>query len=184
MPAGRVWLTALSRLLPRRWWVTQSLLLPRSWPGTAGWSHGNGITLHAADSASADRNSDQETLSSGCNRESHLGHGECRANSSIRLRHGIAASTVWQILHVAASIPHLAGRGRPGAASLLTCVGDSQHAKATIPNYVTKPVGFHKSATYGEQRPARSYSWIRDCAANGVFGPTRRAVVRWDGHCE
>jgi hypothetical protein len=24
----------------------------------------------------------------------------------------------------------------------------------------------------------------RDCAANGVFGPTRRAVVRWDGHCE
>jgi hypothetical protein len=25
---------------------------------------------------------------------------------------------------------------------------------------------------------------FRDCAANGVFGPTRRAVVRWDGHCE
>ena len=24
----------------------------------------------------------------------------------------------------------------------------------------------------------------RDCAANGVFGPTRRTVVRWDGHCE
>ena len=24
----------------------------------------------------------------------------------------------------------------------------------------------------------------RDCAANGVFGPTRRAEVRWDGHCE
>jgi glycerol uptake facilitator-like aquaporin len=23
----------------------------------------------------------------------------------------------------------------------------------------------------------------RDCAANGVFGPTRRAEVRWDGHC-
>lgn len=23
-----------------------------------------------------------------------------------------------------------------------------------------------------------------DCAANGVFGPTRWAVVRWDGHCE
>ena len=24
----------------------------------------------------------------------------------------------------------------------------------------------------------------RDCAANGVFGRTRRAVVRWDGRCE
>jgi glucose-6-phosphate 1-dehydrogenase len=24
----------------------------------------------------------------------------------------------------------------------------------------------------------------RDCVANGVFGPTRRAEVRRDGHCE
>ncbi len=45
----RVWMTALSRLLPRRRWPRSSRLLPpRSWPGTAGWSQGHGTTPHTA----------------------------------------------------------------------------------------------------------------------------------------
>ena len=47
--ADRAWLTALSRLLPRRRWAEIfPVTPPRSWPGTAGWSPRSGTTPHAA----------------------------------------------------------------------------------------------------------------------------------------
>ena len=50
MPADRVWLAALSRLVPRcRWARSLRSLLPRSWPGTANSSRVDGTTPHAAD---------------------------------------------------------------------------------------------------------------------------------------
>ena len=49
-PADRMWLSALSELLPRRRWPRFSQSLPpRSWPGTANSSRVNGTTPHAAD---------------------------------------------------------------------------------------------------------------------------------------
>lgn len=49
-PADRMWLTALSRLLPRRHWAAIfPSLPPRSWPGTANSSRANGTAPHAAD---------------------------------------------------------------------------------------------------------------------------------------
>ena len=49
-PADRMWLAALSRLLPhRRWAGIPPSLPPRSWPGTANSSRVNGTTPHAAD---------------------------------------------------------------------------------------------------------------------------------------
>ncbi len=44
-PAGRLWLAALSRLVPRhRWTEVFAVTRRRSWPDTADWSHANGTT--------------------------------------------------------------------------------------------------------------------------------------------
>jgi len=46
---------------------------------------------------------------------------------------------------------------------------------------------FKGSSRYHTESDLRCYLfWCsqRDCAANGVSGPTRRAEVRRDGHCE
>jgi len=48
-PADRVWLAALSGLVPcRRWVEVFRSLPPRSWLGTAGWSRAEGTTPYAA----------------------------------------------------------------------------------------------------------------------------------------
>jgi hypothetical protein len=48
-PVDRMWLAALSRLVPRRRWAEIFPVTPAtSWPGTADWSRGSGITPHDA----------------------------------------------------------------------------------------------------------------------------------------
>jgi hypothetical protein len=47
-PGDRLWLAALSRLIPRqRWGEVVAVTRRHCWPGTAAWSHANGTTRAA-----------------------------------------------------------------------------------------------------------------------------------------
>jgi putative transposase len=47
-PGDRLWLAALSRLIPRRRWGEVFAVTPaHCWPGTGAWSHASGTTRDA-----------------------------------------------------------------------------------------------------------------------------------------
>jgi putative transposase len=104
-PGDRLWLAALSRLIPRRQWgevftVTPAALL--AWPG--GWSPAIGTTQPAASRTAVHASHDQEARDPHGDGEPGLGHRRVQGEL-VRLGHPIAASTVWQILHDAGIDP-------------------------------------------------------------------------------
>jgi putative transposase len=100
-PADRLWLAALSRLIPRHRWtevfaVTPATLL--AWHRrlvARKWDYANlrrpGTAVH--------RGSDQETRDPPCGGQSGLGASPCA--KLVKLGHPIVGSTVWQVLHAA-----------------------------------------------------------------------------------
>lgn len=114
----RVWLAALSRLLPRRRWVEVFAVTPstivawhrrlvsRKWDYTARRRPGRPPTAAAIKKLVIRMAAENPTW----------GHRRV-GGELIRLGHRISASTVWQILHDAGITPHLADRVRPGASS-------------------------------------------------------------------
>ena len=116
--ADRLWLAALSRLIPRRRWgevfaVTPATLL--AWHRrlvTRKWDYSNRQRPGRPPTAAAIRKlvirmaTDNPTW----------GHRRVQGELA-RLGHRIAASTVWQILHAAGIDPHPAAAGRPGSSS-------------------------------------------------------------------
>jgi putative transposase len=104
-PADRMWLTALSRLLPRRRWARFSPSLPpRSWPGTANSSRANGTTPHAADPDVPRPAMIKQLIIRMATENPTWGHRRMQGEL-VRLGHRIAASTVWQILRDAGLDP-------------------------------------------------------------------------------
>ena len=133
-PTDRVWLAALSRLLPRRRWaevfpVTPATILAwhrrlvsRKWDYTARRWLGRPSTTAAI----------KKLVIRLATENPSWGHRRVQGEL-VRLGHRIAASTVWQILHDAgidpaprpvgsdlAPVPHRAGPGRPRG-GLRTC---------------------------------------------------------------
>jgi putative transposase len=114
-PADRVWLAALSRLLPRCRWsevfgVTPATILAchrrlvsRSWDDTARRRPGRPSTPAAITKLVIRMATENPTW----------GHRRVQGEL-VRLGHRIAASTGWQILHDAGLDPHRAGRIRAG----------------------------------------------------------------------
>src|SRR5436309_13232037 len=126
-PADRVWLAALSRLLPRRRWaevfpvtpatilVWHRRLVSRRWDYTARRRPGRPPTAAAI----------KKLIIRMATKNPSWGHRRAQGEL-VRLGHRIAASTVWQILHDAGLDPAprrsgptwtqflTAGQGRPG----------------------------------------------------------------------
>ena len=101
----RVWLAALSRLLPCRRWVEVSRSLPaQSWPGTAARLTEGDYTacrqLGRPPTATTIKNLVMRRARENPTRGHRRVHGEL-----VRLGHRIAASTVWQIVHEAGIDP-------------------------------------------------------------------------------
>lgn len=117
-PADRLWLAALSRLIPRHRWsevfaVTPATLLAwhrrlvaRHWNYTSRRRPGRPPTAAAIRTLVIRIATENPTW----------GHRRVQGEL-IKLGHQIAASTVWQILHDAGSITRPAGPGRPGSSS-------------------------------------------------------------------
>jgi len=117
-PADRVWLAALSRLLPRRRWteifpVTPATILAwhrrlvsRKWDYTARRRPGHPPTAAAI----------KNLIIRMARQNPTWGHRRVQGEL-IRLGHRITASTVWQIGMTPASIQHLAGLTRVGGNS-------------------------------------------------------------------
>ena len=110
-PAGRLWLAALSRLIPRRRWgevfaVTPATLL--AWHRrlvTRKWDYTNRRRPGRPSTAAEIRKLVIRIATDNPTWGHRRVHGEL-----VRLGHPIAASTVWQILHDAGIDP---GRGSP-----------------------------------------------------------------------
>ncbi len=117
-PADRLWLAALSRLIPRRrqgevFGVTPATLLAwhrrlvtRSWDYTSRRRPGRPPTAAAIRKLVIRIATDNPAW----------GHRRVQGEL-VRLGHPIAASTAWQILHDAGIDPAPGGRGRPGSSS-------------------------------------------------------------------
>ena len=117
-PGDRLWLAALSALIPRRRWdevfaVTPATLLAwrrrlvtRKWDYTSRRRPGRPSTAAAARRLVIQMATDNPAW----------GHRRVQGEL-VRLGHPIAASTVWQILHDAGSAPHPAAPARPGSSS-------------------------------------------------------------------
>ena len=117
-PADRLWLAALSQLIPRRrrdevFAVTLATLLAwhrrlvaRKWDYTSWRRPGRPPTAAAIRKLVIRMAIDNPAW----------GHRRIQGEL-VRLGHPIAASTVWQILHDAGIDPRPAGRGRPGSSS-------------------------------------------------------------------
>ena len=117
-PGDRLWLSALSRLIPRRrrgevFAVTPATLLAwhrrlvaRKWDHTSRRGPGRPSTTAAIRRLVI-------RIATG-----NPGWGHRRAQGElVKLGHPIAASTVWQILHDAGSTRHHAAPARPGGSS-------------------------------------------------------------------
>ena len=117
-PGDRLWLAALSRLIPRHRWsevfaVTPATLLAwhrrliaRKWDYSRRRSPGRPSTAAAIRTLVI-------RMATG-----NPGWGHRRVQGElVKLGHPIAASTVWQILHDAGSAPRPAARVRPGSSS-------------------------------------------------------------------
>jgi len=94
-PVDRVWLAAVSRLLPRRHWAEVFVVTPTT---TLAW-HRRALRLAqmrlrrtSPTRTFLHRSGDQEAADSHGNRESHLGHRRVQGEL-VRLGHRIAAST-------------------------------------------------------------------------------------------
>ena len=119
-PADRLWLSALSRLIPKRRWgeviaVTPATLLAwhrrlgaRKWDYTNRRPPGRGRPRRPRSAGSLVIRMATENPTWGHRRV----QGEL-----VKLGHPIAASTVRQILHAAGSTPHPAAAARPGSSS-------------------------------------------------------------------
>src|SRR5216683_5365365 len=117
-PGARLWLAALSRLVPRRRWgevfmVTPATMLAwhrrlaaRKWDYTSHRRPGRPSTAAAIRKLVIRMATENPTW----------GHRRVQGEL-VRLGHPIAASTVWQILHDAASAPRPAAPARPGSSS-------------------------------------------------------------------
>jgi hypothetical protein len=117
-PGERLWLAALSRLVPRHRWgevfmVSPATLLAwhrrlvtRKWDYTSRRRPGRPSTAAAIRKLVIRIATENPTW----------GHRRVQGEL-VRLGHPIAASTVWQILHDAGIAPRPAARGRPGASS-------------------------------------------------------------------
>ena len=117
-PAGRVWLAALSRLVPRRRWaeifpVTPATILAwhrrlvsLKWDCTARRQPGRPPTAAAIKNLVVRMATENPTW----------GHRRMQGEL-VRLGHRIAASTVWQILHDAGIDPAPRRSVQPGASS-------------------------------------------------------------------
>jgi hypothetical protein len=116
--ADRLWLAALSRLIPRRRWgevfaVTPATLLAwhrrlaaRRWDYTSRRRPGRPPTAAAISKLVIRVATDNPAW----------GHRRVQGEL-VKLGHPIAAATVWQILHAAGTGPAPAARGRPGSSS-------------------------------------------------------------------
>jgi hypothetical protein len=117
-PGDRLWLAALSRLIPRHRWgevfaVTPATLLAwhrrlvaRKWDYASRRRPGRPSTAAAI----------RELVIRMATENPAWGHRRVQGEL-IKLGHRIAASTVWQILHDAGSILHPAARARRGSNS-------------------------------------------------------------------
>ena len=117
-PSDRLWLAALSRLIPRRRWaevfaVTPATLLAwhrrlvaRKWNYTSRLHPGRPHAAAAIRTLVIRMATDNPTW----------GHRRVQGEL-VKLGHPIAASTVWQLLHDAGIDPHPAARARPGSSS-------------------------------------------------------------------
>ena len=117
-PGDRLWLAALSRLIPRCRWgevfaVTPATLLAwyrrlvsRKWDYTSRRPPGRPSTAAAV----------RKLVIRIARDNPAWGHRRVQGEL-VKLGHLIAASTVWQILHAAGSTPHRAGLARPGSSS-------------------------------------------------------------------
>ena len=116
--ADRLWLAALSRLIPRCRWgevfaVTPATLLAwhrrliaRKWDYASRRRPGRPPTAATI----------RKLVIRIATDNTEVGHRRVQGEI-VRLGHPITASTVWQILHDAGMIPHRAGRVRPGSSS-------------------------------------------------------------------
>ena len=117
-PGDRVWLAALSRLIPRRRWgevfaVTPATLLAwhrrlaaRKWDYPSRRRPGRPSTAAAIRKLVIRIATDNPTW----------GHRRVQGEL-VKLGHPIASSAVWQILQDAGMDPHPAAAGRPGSSS-------------------------------------------------------------------
>jgi putative transposase len=117
-PAHRMWLAALSRLIPRHRWgevfaLTPATLLAwyrrlvtRKWDYTSRRRPGRPSTAAAISKLVIRIATDNPTW----------GHRRVQGEL-VKLGHPIAASTVWQIMHDAGIDPHPAAQGPPGNSS-------------------------------------------------------------------
>jgi putative transposase len=116
-PADRVWLAALSRLVPRRRWAEVLSVTPAT---IVAWHRrlvgASGTTPHTAGPHVHRPRQQSPSSSSAWQPRIPLGHRRVQGEL-VGLSHRITASTVWQILHDAASTPRLADPDRPGASS-------------------------------------------------------------------
>jgi putative transposase len=117
-PGDRLWLAALSRLIPRPWWgevfaVTPATLL--SWHRrmvARKWDHTNRRRPRRPSTAATI----QKLMLRIATDNPTWGHRGVQGEL-VRLGHPIVASTVWQILHDAGIDPASRARARPGSSS-------------------------------------------------------------------
>lgn len=117
-PADRLWLAALSRLIPRRRWgevfaVTPATLL--AWHRrlvTRKWDYTNRRRPGRPSTAAGIR----KLVIRMATENPTWGHRRVQGEL-VKLGHPIAASTVWQILHTAGIDPAPVVRARPGSSS-------------------------------------------------------------------
>jgi putative transposase len=117
-PAERVWLAALSRLLPLRCWVAIFRSLPpRSWPGTAGWSRGKwDYTARRQPGRPSTAAAIKKLVMRWQRRTPRGAIDGCRASWSGSVI-GSPPRPCGRSCMTPALIPRLAGRLRPGASS-------------------------------------------------------------------
>ena len=117
-PADRLWLAALSRLVPHRRWGEVFPVIPATllaWHRrlvSRKWDYASRRGPGRPSTAAAIRKLVIRIATE------NPGWGHRRVQGElVRLGHQIAASTVWQILHAAGSIPRRAAQARPGSSS-------------------------------------------------------------------
>ena len=101
-PADRLWLVALSRLIPRGRWGGVFHDDPGDAAGLAP-SAGHtqmGLLQPSASRSTGHGSGDQQTRDPHCDGQPHVGHRRMQGEL-VKLGHPIASSTVWQILHAA-----------------------------------------------------------------------------------
>jgi hypothetical protein len=116
-PADRLWLAALSRLIPRRRWAPAFAVTPAT---LLAWHRRLAACRWDYTSRRPGRPPTAAAISKLVIRVATdnpaWGHRRVQGEL-VKLGHPIAAATVWQILHAAGTGPAPAARGRPGSSS-------------------------------------------------------------------